>query len=229
MADMETGSNTGGHLFTREELLGSYNLKKREWLFIDPEIWYNNVQAPDDNINTTAATTYIAYRMDDYIDPRIGYYDLFGEFSYEFKGWTESMFNRAHPAYTKELKRILHLKGVYTGPANIPTPEALFRLVNSEDCPQWPDEQLLHGVFDKDSVPYILQQRLKQGQRTLGPIPVNRAPRRRQQGQQSASQLPKTSQHTPSTHTPQPDQSQQAVKCEPSFQYQEIANCEVYT
>ena len=38
MADMETGSNSGGHSFTREELLGSYNLKKREWLFIDPEL-----------------------------------------------------------------------------------------------------------------------------------------------------------------------------------------------
>ncbi|KAI1663883.1 hypothetical protein L13192_11824 [Pyrenophora tritici-repentis] len=51
------------------------------------------------------------------------------------------MFMRAHATYTKELKRILRFKGVYTGRVNMPLSEAVAKLLHKEDCPKWPDDQ----------------------------------------------------------------------------------------
>ena len=90
--------------------------------------------------------------------------ELFGDFCQDFEGWTEVMFRRVHATYTKELKRILRLKRVYTGRANMIPSEAVFRLLKSEDCPQWLDEQFQRTIFDERSVAYMMQQRLIQRQ-----------------------------------------------------------------
>ena len=93
----ETGStsNNGGCTFTREELLGGTNINTREWGFIDPKLWHEDVKAPDDNIDVIAATTYMARAIADYTDRPTGDDELFGEFQYDFGGWTEVMFRRA--------------------------------------------------------------------------------------------------------------------------------------
>ena len=93
------------------------------------------------------------------------------------------MFRRANKAYTRELKRILRFKGVYTGRINLPPSETLFKLLNEEDCPQWPDELLRRTKFDTRSAAYMLQQRMISGPHTgsSGQITdvrtVNRVPR----------------------------------------------------
>ncbi|PZD22098.1 hypothetical protein A1F96_11466, partial [Pyrenophora tritici-repentis] len=87
----------------------------REWRHIDPKIWDDEIEAPDDEVDGTAATTYIARAIADYTDRPTADAELFGEFCQDFEGWTEAMFMRAHATYTKELKRILRFKGVYTG------------------------------------------------------------------------------------------------------------------
>jgi hypothetical protein len=51
------------------------------------------------------------------------------------------MFERAHATYTKELKRILRFKGVYTGRVNMPLCEAVAKLLRKEDCLKWLDDQ----------------------------------------------------------------------------------------
>lgn len=165
MAD-ETASSNRGCTLTREELLGTTNLKAREWRHIDPELWDNDVEAPDDEVDATAATTYIARAIADYTDRPIADDELIGEFRQDFEGWTKAMFKRAHTTYIKELKRILRFKGIYTGHVNMSPIEAVFRLLRSEDFPRWPDEQFKYTNFDERSVAHRLQQELKQGQYT---------------------------------------------------------------
>jgi hypothetical protein len=44
------------------------------------------------------------------------------------------MFERAHATYTKELKRILRFKGVYTSRINMSLGEAVAKLLYKEEC-----------------------------------------------------------------------------------------------
>ena len=84
------------------------------------------------------------------------------------------MFERAHATYTKELKRILRFKGVYTGRVNMPPSEAVAKLLRKEDCPKWPDDQFQSTVFDNRSAAYMLQERRLRGQqRTASVQPTN--------------------------------------------------------
>ncbi|KAI0569272.1 polyprotein [Pyrenophora tritici-repentis] len=48
------------------------------------------------------------------------------------------MFLRAQLIYTKELKRILRFKGVYTGRINMAPSESLARLLRIEEYLEWP-------------------------------------------------------------------------------------------
>ncbi|KAF1363027.1 hypothetical protein EJ07DRAFT_162974 [Lizonia empirigonia] len=169
MAD-ETASSNGGCTLTREELLGTTNLKAREWRHIDPEIWDDDIEAPDNEVDATAATTYIARAIADYTDRPITDDELIGEFRQDFEGWTKAMFKRAHTTYTKELKRILRFKGVYTGHFNMSPIEAVFRLLDSEEFPRWPDEQFKYTNFDERSVAHRLQRELKQRHNAAGPL-----------------------------------------------------------
>ncbi|KAF1935072.1 hypothetical protein EJ02DRAFT_362312, partial [Clathrospora elynae] len=161
MAD-ETASSNGGCTLTREELLGTTNLKARDWRHIDPELWDDDVDAPDDEVDVAAATTYIARAIADYTDRPTADDELIGEFRQDFEGWTRAMFKRAHATYTKELKRILRFKGVYTGHLNMSPIEAVLQLLESEEFPRWPDEQFKYTNFDERSVAHRLQQELKQ-------------------------------------------------------------------
>ncbi|KAI2488238.1 hypothetical protein Ptr902_02371 [Pyrenophora tritici-repentis] len=63
-----SSSNGGRCKLTREELLGTTNLNERDWRFIDPELWDEDVKAPDDEVDATAATTYMARAIADYTD-----------------------------------------------------------------------------------------------------------------------------------------------------------------
>jgi hypothetical protein len=120
--------------------MGTTNLKAREWRHINPEIWDDEVEAPDDKVDETTATTYIARAIADYTDWPTADAELFSEFCQDFEGWTKTMFERAHATYTKELKRILRFKGVYTGRVNMSLSEAVAKLLREEECPKWPDD-----------------------------------------------------------------------------------------
>jgi hypothetical protein len=137
----ETTSSNGGCTLTREELLETTNLKAREWRHINPEIWDDEIEAPDNEVDATAATTYIARAIADYTDRPTADAELFSEFCQDFEGWTKAMFERAHTTYTKELKRILRFKGVYTSRVNMSLSEAVAKLLREEECPKWPDDQ----------------------------------------------------------------------------------------
>jgi hypothetical protein len=133
MADEITSSNRGCTL-TQEELIGTTHLKARKWRHINPEIWDDEVEAPDDKVDETAATTYIARAIADYTDQLTADAELFNEFCQDFEGWTKTMFERAHATYTKELKRILRFKGVYTSRINMSLGEAVAKLLYKEEC-----------------------------------------------------------------------------------------------
>ncbi|KAI0603580.1 hypothetical protein TUN205_12222 [Pyrenophora tritici-repentis] len=64
-------------------------------------MWEDNVEAPDDEVGITTATTYIARAIADYTDRPTADEELFWEFRQDFEGWTEAMFLRAQPIYTK--------------------------------------------------------------------------------------------------------------------------------
>ncbi|EDU44421.1 conserved hypothetical protein [Pyrenophora tritici-repentis Pt-1C-BFP] len=103
-------------------------------------MWEDNLEAPDDEVGITTATTYIARAIADYTDRPTADEELFWEFRQDFEGWTEAMFLRAQPIYTKELKRILRFKGVYTGRINMaPT----YQRVQSQQPP------LTYNNFDR--------------------------------------------------------------------------------
>ncbi|CAE7034277.1 hypothetical protein PTTW11_11401 [Pyrenophora teres f. teres] len=178
----ETASSNGGCTLTREELLGTTNLKAREWRHIDPEIWDDDIEAPNDEIDETAATTYIARAIADYTDRPTADAELFGEFLQDFQGWTEAMFMRANATYTKELKRILRFKGVFTGRVNMPPSEAVAKLLRKEECPRWPDDQFQSTAFDERSAAHMLQQYRLKGRHNTGTA----QPTRRAQSQTSA-------------------------------------------
>ncbi|EFQ93035.1 hypothetical protein PTT_09701 [Pyrenophora teres f. teres 0-1] len=80
MAD-ETASSNRGCTLTREELIGTTNLNTREWRHINPEIWDDKIEAPDDEVDATAATTYMARAIADYTDRPTADDELFGDFS----------------------------------------------------------------------------------------------------------------------------------------------------
>ncbi|KAF1936666.1 hypothetical protein EJ02DRAFT_506416 [Clathrospora elynae] len=126
----ESSSSRGRCKLTREQLMKVTNLKERDWRFINPELWDDNVEAPDDEVDAIEATTYIARAIADYTDRPTADEELFGEFCQDFKGWNEVMFRQAHTTYTKELKRILRFKGVYTSRINMAPVEAVVRLLN---------------------------------------------------------------------------------------------------
>ncbi|KAK1911194.1 hypothetical protein P3342_011796 [Pyrenophora teres f. teres] len=171
----ETASSNGGCTLTREELLGTTNLKAREWRHIDPEIWDDDIEAPNDEIDETAATTYIARAIADYTDRPTADAELFGEFLQDFQGWTEAMFMRANATY-KELKRILRFKGVFTGRVNMPPSEAVAKLLRKEECPRWPDDQFQSTAFDERSAAHMLQQYRLKGRHNTGTAqPTSRA------------------------------------------------------
>ncbi|CAE7020765.1 hypothetical protein PTTW11_03135 [Pyrenophora teres f. teres] len=172
----ETASSNRGCTLTREELLGTTNLKAREWRHIDPEIWDDDIEAPNDEIDETAATTYIARAIADYTDRPTADAELFGEFLQDFQGWTEAMFMRANATYTKELKRILRFKGVFTGRVNMPPSEAVAKLLRKEECPKWPDDQFQSTAFDERSAAHMLQQYRLKGRHDTGTAqPTSRA------------------------------------------------------
>jgi hypothetical protein len=181
MAERAGSSSSGGgqtmHTFTLEELLGGTNLKVRDWYLIDPELWYNEVEAPDDSVDATAAATYIARAIADYTEGRSGDDELFAEFCQDFKGWTEAMFERCPATYTKELKRIIRFKGVYTGPLNMTPSKAMVQLLSNEDPPQWPDDQFWRASFDTRTTAYRLQQRPMQDQHPVRLSGTPRTPR----------------------------------------------------
>ena len=150
-------------MLTAEELMGDSIFSKRDWRFINPKLWDNNVSAPDDEIDAISATTYIARAISDYTHRPTGDEELFAEFCQDFEGWTEVMFKQAHFLYTRELKRILRFKGVYTGHLNMPPAKAFLGLLNSTKYPRWPDELFQETLFDTRTAAHMLQQRLIQG------------------------------------------------------------------
>ncbi|KAK1916958.1 hypothetical protein P3342_004514 [Pyrenophora teres f. teres] len=234
----ETASSNRGCTLTREELLGTTNLKAREWRHIDPEIWDDDIEAPNDEIDETAATTYIARAIADYTDRPTADAELFGEFLQDFQGWTEAMFMRANATYTKELKRILRFR---------------------EECPKWPDDQFQSTAFDERSAAHMLQQyRLKgdtiqerhnlqverkakhlQGQgtktqRSNKPMlrsrtePVPRSTNNWREGRQRTSPLVETIEQTPQTNERrQADQRQQSQQ--PRLTYNNFDRFREYT
>ena len=52
----------------------------REWRFINLKIWDDNVNALDNDIDETAATTYIARAIADYTDRPTADEEIFGDF-----------------------------------------------------------------------------------------------------------------------------------------------------
>ncbi|KAF7444098.1 polyprotein [Pyrenophora tritici-repentis] len=173
---------------TLEALLGTTNIKPREWHHIDPEIWEDNVEAPDDEVGITTATTYIARAIADYTDRPTADEELFWEFRQDFEGWTEAMFLRAQPIYTKELKRILRFKGVYTGRINMAPSESLARLLRMEEYLEWPQDVFQSAVFDTRSAAHMLQERALRQQRSEGS--VQSTDRRLSSQAQSRTQTP---------------------------------------
>ncbi|KAG9381500.1 hypothetical protein A1F94_007154 [Pyrenophora tritici-repentis] len=155
---------------TLEALLGTTNIKPREWHHIDPEMWEDNVEAPDDEVGITTATTTL------------------WEFRQDFEGWTEAMFLRAQPIYTKELKRILRFKGVYTGRINMAPSESLARLLRMEEYLEWPQDVFQSAVFDTRSAAHMLQERALRQQRSEGS--VQSTDRRLSSQAQSRTQTP---------------------------------------
>ncbi|KAI1515848.1 hypothetical protein KJE20_06983 [Pyrenophora tritici-repentis] len=173
---------------TLEALLGTTNIKPREWHHIDPEMWEDNVEAPDDEVGITTATTYIARAIADYTDRPTADEELFWEFRQDFEGWTEAMFLRAQPIYTKELKRILRFKGVYTGRINMAPSESLARLLRMEEYLEWPQDVFQSAVFDTRSAAHMLQERALRQQRSEGS--VQSTDRRLSSQAQSRTQTP---------------------------------------
>ncbi|KAF1937411.1 hypothetical protein EJ02DRAFT_356888, partial [Clathrospora elynae] len=76
----ESSSSRGRCELTREQLMKDTNLKERDWRFINPELWDDNVEAPDDEVDAIEATTYIARAIADYTDRPTADEELFGEF-----------------------------------------------------------------------------------------------------------------------------------------------------
>ncbi|KAI1508842.1 Tc5 transposase DNA-binding domain containing protein [Pyrenophora tritici-repentis] len=173
---------------TLEALLGTTNIKPREWHHIDPEMWEDNLEAPDDEVGITTATTYIARAIADYTDRPTADEELFWEFRQDFEGWTEAMFLRAQPIYTKELKRILRFKGVYTGRINMAPSESLARLLRMEEYLEWPQDVFQSAVFDTRSAAHMLQERALRQQRSEGS--VQSTDRRLSSQAQSRTQTP---------------------------------------
>ncbi|WP_249872918.1 hypothetical protein, partial [Oceanobacillus saliphilus] len=89
--------------------------------------------APNNEVDPIAATTYVARRIDDYTNGLVADGELFWEFRHDFQGWNEAMLKCANEAYTKELKRILRFKGVFTGRLNTLPVEALTNLLGMDD------------------------------------------------------------------------------------------------
>ncbi|KAF1935267.1 hypothetical protein EJ02DRAFT_507147 [Clathrospora elynae] len=214
---MTDGSSRGRCQLTREQLMKDTNLKERDWRFINPKLWDDDVEAPNDEVDTIVATTYIAQAIADYTDRPTADEELYCEFCQDFEGWNKAMFRRANATYTKELKRIFRLRGVYTGRLNMVPAEALVGILNSEDFPQWPDELFQHAVFDKHTAAYMLQQRNQASATARDQIRSrDQSSKRPEQEQRITSQPRDTVEHDPVERNPRPDQQRQQTQQPPS-------------
>ncbi|KAF2743709.1 hypothetical protein M011DRAFT_374296, partial [Sporormia fimetaria CBS 119925] len=167
----DNSSERSNLTLTLEQCLDETNIKRKDWRFVDPKLWDNNIEAPNNDIDPIAATTYVARRIDDYTNGLAADEELFWDFRHDFQGWNELMFKRANEIYARELKRILRFKGVFTGSLNMPPVEALTNLTEMDDYQRWPDEQLAEHSFDQRSVAYRRQQEHKiQGQHIRGSV-----------------------------------------------------------
>ena len=98
---------------TLEEALGTSNIQQRYWRFIDPDIWDNEVKAPDNDVSILAATTRVARAVADYTDNGATDEELWGNYVYEFAGWTEEMFKLVHPEYIKVQDNSAGKRGIH--------------------------------------------------------------------------------------------------------------------
>jgi hypothetical protein len=110
-------------------------------------------------VDATVVATYIARAIADYIEGRTSNDELFAEFCQDFNGRTEAMFERCLATYTKELKRILRFKGVYTGPLNMTLSKAMVQLLSAKEFPPWLDELFWRTTFNNRIAAHMLQQR----------------------------------------------------------------------
>lgn len=217
----EVGSDNGNQPLTyetAEEMLEGTAIHPREFRHVDMARWDDDVAAPDENIDSITATTYIANRIVNYLTS--GSYDdtQFWEFREDFEGWTERMLRNANTVYTRELKRVLRHKGVWTGPNNIGAPRALASLLEQVDWVEWPRNQLPAGTFHNSSLAYRDQQRIT----TLQPRTVSspRQPHATLQRQQESQMADITS---PSLHQNQEEQADRDQRGQPETSQSEQA------
>ncbi|KAF1936681.1 hypothetical protein EJ02DRAFT_479403 [Clathrospora elynae] len=202
---MADSSSRGRCELTREQLMKDTYLKERDWRFINPELWDDNVEAPDDKVDAIAATTYIARAIADYTDRPTADEELFSKFCQDFEGWNKAMFRCANATYTKELKRILRFRGVYTGCLNMVPAEALLReerhaMMQPTDKMQPTDAGQPSRAQNQASATAIDQTRSR-----------NQSSQQPEQEQRITSQPMDTVEHNTVEYTPQLDQQQRPL------------------
>jgi hypothetical protein len=135
----------------------SAKIPQRLWSEVDLESLDAPVEAPQDDISTREATTYVLRFLATYNERAVADEELHDEFAQDFAGWTVGMFHRAHPDFTRAMKGVLRAKGIYTGPRNMPPPEALFGLLDLDIERVWPQSLFLSMKFDERSAAHDLQ------------------------------------------------------------------------
>ena len=109
---------------------------------VDEDKWGKPFDPSNENNTQLAAETYLLYCMNSYKYDKFCDYELFDALTEDFQGWTEETFNLVGTDTNRRFRDFIRHNGVFVPKARKPIPKALEEMINSEECPTWPPEDL---------------------------------------------------------------------------------------
>ncbi|KAF2185682.1 hypothetical protein K469DRAFT_526945, partial [Zopfia rhizophila CBS 207.26] len=116
---------------------------------IDKSLWGKSIDPSKTDNTTTGVDTQIIYFQSMYEHRNECDYDLFEAFVVDFLDWTKETFKLASPDVNRRFRDFLRHNGVYIAMDRSFIATRLAELVNEEELPEWPPEELQKEIGRK--------------------------------------------------------------------------------
>jgi hypothetical protein len=112
----------------------------------DSRLWGAQIEEGTDP-STPMLTTYAIRMFYSYHESSIVDSTLFWAYREEFHGWKISWFRRLDARLRSTFKQILRSHGVYTGPNRAHIGQQLADLLDADEVPEWPEDEITEQEF----------------------------------------------------------------------------------
>lgn len=140
---------------------------------VSDDFWDQDItdESPNSQVTTFVARFLTEDLEDDEYDQA-----LLGTFQEIFTGWTATLFDRVEKRARKFLKNGLRTKGIflpYRAPSRNPIATQLADLVDMENYPEWPDDEVVQGEIHPTSAVFRRRQQLLAHSTSQIPLELN--------------------------------------------------------